>query len=48
MRLKIIQQQVGHSHRSTTAIYMGVSDEYRNHLLEASLKRRIGDDWDLT
>ncbi|MFE7934655.1 hypothetical protein ACFU6S_39255 [Streptomyces sp. NPDC057456] len=46
--LKIIQQQVGHSHGSTTAIYMGVSDEYRNHLLEASLKRRLGDDWDLT
>ncbi len=23
-------------------------DEYRNHLLEASLKRRLGDDWDLT
>ncbi|MFC8202087.1 hypothetical protein ACFUTV_42925 [Streptomyces sp. NPDC057298] len=46
--LKIIQEQVGHSHGSTTATYMGVSDEYRNHLLEASLKRRLGDDWDLT
>lgn len=26
---------------------LGVSDEYRNELLEASLKRRLGDDWDL-
>lgn len=26
---------------------LGVSDEYRNQLLEASLKRRLGDDWDL-
>ncbi|ALV48114.1 integrase [Streptomyces sp. 4F] len=45
---RFVQEQVGHSHGSTTAIYMGVSDEYRNHLLEASLKRRLGDDWDLT
>ncbi|MGW4873918.1 hypothetical protein [Streptomyces chartreusis] len=46
--LQIIQQQVGHSHASTTAVYMGVSNEYRNRLLEASLKRRLGDDWDVT
>jgi hypothetical protein len=26
---------------------LGVSDEYRNTLLESSLKRRLGDDWDL-
>jgi site-specific recombinase XerD len=45
---RFVQEQVGHSHGSTTAIYMGVSEEYRNHLLEASLKRRLGDDWDLT
>ncbi|WP_327320492.1 tyrosine-type recombinase/integrase [Streptomyces sp. NBC_01235] len=44
---RFVQEQVGHSHASTTAIYMGVSDEYRNQLLEASLKRRLGDDWDL-
>lgn len=44
---RFVQEQVGHTHASTTAIYMGVSDEYRNQLLEASLKRRLGDDWDL-
>ena len=45
---RFVQEQVGHSHAATTAIYMGVSDEYRNRLLESSLKRRLGDDWDLT
>ncbi|MFF1267148.1 tyrosine-type recombinase/integrase [Streptomyces anulatus] len=45
---RFVQEQVGHSHAATTAIYMGVSDEYRNQLLETSLKRRLGDDWDLT
>lgn len=44
---RFVQEQVGHSHAATTAIYMGVSDEYRNTLLESSLKRRLGDDWDL-
>lgn len=46
--LKIIQEQAGHSHAATTAIYMGVSNEYRNKLLEAALKGRLGDDWDVT
>ncbi|MGW1752564.1 tyrosine-type recombinase/integrase [Streptomyces sp. NPDC002092] len=45
---RFVQEQVGHSHASTTAVYMGVSNEYRNQLLEASLKRRLGDDWDVT
>lgn len=45
---RFVQEQVGHSHAATTAIYMGVSDEYRNGLLEASLRRRLGEDWDLT
>jgi integrase/recombinase XerC len=40
---RFVQEQVGHSHASTTAIYMGVSNEYRNKLLEASLKSRLGD-----
>jgi site-specific recombinase XerD len=48
MKLKIIQQQVGHSHAATTAIYMGVSNEYRNQLLAASMKDRLGDDWSVT
>lgn len=44
---RFVQEQVGHSHASTTAIYMGVSDEYRNTLLAASLKNRLGEDWDV-
>jgi len=42
---RFVQEQVGHSHAATTAIYMGVSNEYRNKLLEASMKARLGDDW---
>ncbi|MEV7087781.1 tyrosine-type recombinase/integrase [Streptomyces sp. NPDC093085] len=45
---RFVQEQVGHSHASTTAIYMGVSNEYRNKLLEASMRNRLGDDWDVT
>jgi integrase/recombinase XerC len=45
---KFVQEQVGHSHASTTAIYMGVSNEYRNALLEAAMRARLGDDWDVT
>lgn len=45
---RFVQEQVGHSHASTTAIYMGVSNEYRNTLLEASMKSRLGDYWDVT
>ncbi|MFE7527324.1 tyrosine-type recombinase/integrase [Kitasatospora sp. NPDC057542] len=43
---RFVQEQVGHSHASTTAIYMGVSNEYRNALLERSMKNRLGDDWE--
>ncbi len=39
-----VQQQVGHSYASTTAIYTSVSDEFRNRLLEKSL-RRFEDLW---
>jgi integrase len=37
------QEQVGHSHASTTAIYTGVSDEYRNRLLQRALTARHTD-----
>ncbi|WP_405167826.1 site-specific integrase [Nocardia sp. NBC_01499] len=43
---RFVQEQVGHSHASTTAIYTGVSDEFRNTLLEAALRDRLGEDWD--
>jgi site-specific recombinase XerD len=36
-----VQQQVGHSYASTTAIYSSVGDEFRNRLLEQSLQRQI-------
>ncbi|MFD5160928.1 hypothetical protein ACFWMJ_23100 [Streptomyces hawaiiensis] len=37
---------VGHAYASTTAIYTGVSDDYRNRLLERSLKERHSDLWE--
>ncbi|MFD3707442.1 tyrosine-type recombinase/integrase [Nocardia sp. NPDC058658] len=43
---RFVQEQVGHVYASTTAIYTGVSNEYRNELLQASLRQRVGQDWD--
>ena len=34
----MVQQQVGHSWGSTTALYTSVSDEFRNRLLEQALR----------
>lgn len=39
---RFIQEQVGHSFSSTTAIYVGVSNEYRNRLLTRSVHSRYG------
>ncbi|MEV6331855.1 tyrosine-type recombinase/integrase [Streptomyces sp. NPDC051909] len=36
---RFVQDQVGHAYASTTALYTGVSDEYRNRLLQRSLQR---------
>ena len=36
---RFVSTQVGHSYAATTAIYTGVSDEYRNRLLRRSLNR---------
>ncbi|HEX4218436.1 MAG TPA: site-specific integrase [Acidimicrobiales bacterium] len=36
-----VQQQVGHSHASTTAIYTSVSSDYRTRMLRASLDRSV-------
>ena len=44
---RFVQEQAGHSHAATTAIYMGVSNEYRNKLLESALRSRLGEDWDV-
>jgi site-specific recombinase XerD len=43
---RFVQDQVGHAYASTTAICTGVSDEYRNRLLERSLKNRYGELWE--
>jgi len=45
---RFLQEQVGHSHAATTAIYTHVSPEYRNKLLESALRGRLGADWDVT
>ena len=37
-----VQQQVGHEHASTTAIYTSVSSDYRTRMLRAALDRAIG------
>jgi integrase len=44
--LKIIQEQVGHQYASTTAIYSGVSDEYRNRLVQRALQARHSELWE--
>ncbi|MGY2148832.1 tyrosine-type recombinase/integrase [Nocardia gipuzkoensis] len=44
---KFVQEQVGHSHAATTAIYTRVSDEFRNKVLAKSLKNRLGELWDV-
>jgi hypothetical protein len=40
IKLKIMQHQAGHSYASTTAIYTGVSDEFRNRLMAKTLRER--------
>ncbi len=37
---RFVQDQVGHRYASRTALYTWVGDEYRNRLLEDSLRRR--------
>ncbi|MFF2331168.1 MULTISPECIES: hypothetical protein [unclassified Streptomyces] len=41
MKLKIIQQQVGHEHASTTAIYTCVSSDYRTRTLRRALDATV-------
>ncbi|MFD7082246.1 tyrosine-type recombinase/integrase [Streptomyces sp. NPDC059918] len=42
---RFVQDQVGHEYASTTAIYSGVSDEYRNRLVLRSFKERHAELW---
>jgi site-specific recombinase XerD len=39
---RFVSEQVGHSYASTTAIYTGVGDEYRNRLLRRALSEHDG------
>jgi site-specific recombinase XerD len=43
---RFAQDQAGHSYASTTAIYTGVSDEFRNRLLVAALRERHAGAWE--
>jgi len=38
-----VQQQVGHSHAATTAIYTSVTTDYRNRVLRAALDRAFNE-----
>jgi len=42
---KFVQDQVGHAYGSTTAVYTGVSDEYRTRLLQRKLQQHSDDLW---
>jgi len=43
---RFVQDQVGHTYASTTAIYTGVSDEYRTRLLHRALEQHREDLWE--
>jgi site-specific recombinase XerC len=42
---RFVQEEAGHLYSSTTAIYTHVSDEYRNRLVERSLRARHAELW---
>lgn len=42
---RFVQDQAGHAYASTTAIYSGVGDEFRNRLIVDALKSRHGELW---
>jgi site-specific recombinase XerD len=43
---RFVQEQVGHAYAATTAIYTGVSDDYRNRLLSRALQDPDGRLWE--
>ena len=43
IRLKIMQQQAGHSWASTTAAYTTVGADARNRMLRSALARAFGE-----
>ena len=38
---KFIQDQVGHSHAATTAIYMSVSDDFKDRMVRAAIDDQL-------
>ncbi len=38
---KFIQDQVGHSHAATTAIYMSVSDDFKDRLVRGAIDDQL-------
>lgn len=44
---RFVQEQVGHEYASTTAIYTGVSDDYRTRLVQRALKARHAGLWEV-
>jgi site-specific recombinase XerD len=39
---RFVQDQVGHSYASTTALYTSVSNDFKNQALKAALRRVYG------
>jgi hypothetical protein len=42
VRLALVQEQLGHTHAATTAVYTALSDDFKDRVLYRSL----GMDWD--
>jgi site-specific recombinase XerC len=38
---KFIQDQVGHSHAATTAVYMSVGDDFKDRLVHAAIDEQL-------
>jgi integrase/recombinase XerC len=38
---KFIQDQVGHSHAATTAVYMSVGDDFKDRLVRAAIDEQL-------
>ena len=38
---RFIQEQVGHSHAATTAIYLSVSDDFKDRIVRAALDDQL-------
>ena len=39
---RFVTDQVGHAYAATTAIYTGVSDDYKNQVMRRALREQLG------